>query len=169
MARRRKHRGSTENVELNLAAMLDMAFQLLTFFILTFKPAPVEGQLNLRLPPPEAIATAKASKPAGSNENTNAVAGVETLIISAFATPNGQLDSLAVGEGSIGNLKALDARLRTILGEAGTPFEQVVIQVSSRLRYQALMDVVNVCADQHLPDGKPLTKLSFVELPEAAP
>ena len=49
---RRKRRGSGEEVELNLAAMLDMAFQLLTFFILTFKPAPVEGQVNLRLPPP---------------------------------------------------------------------------------------------------------------------
>jgi hypothetical protein len=31
------------------------------------------------------------------------------------------------------------------------------------------MEVVNVCAEQHFADGKPLTKLSFVELPEAAP
>ena len=35
----KKHK-SNDEVELNLAAMLDMAFQLLTFFILTFKPAP---------------------------------------------------------------------------------------------------------------------------------
>ena len=48
MARRKKQEG----VELNLAAMLDMAFQLLTFFILTFRPAPVEGQVDLLLPPP---------------------------------------------------------------------------------------------------------------------
>jgi biopolymer transport protein ExbD len=41
MARGKKKRNQGE-VELNLAAMLDMAFQLLTFFILTFKPAPVE-------------------------------------------------------------------------------------------------------------------------------
>ena len=51
MRRRRRHY-SQEEVELNLAAMLDMAFQLLTFFILTFKPNPVEGQINLNLPPP---------------------------------------------------------------------------------------------------------------------
>ena len=38
MRRRRGHH-SQEEVELNLAAMLDMAFQLLTFFILTFRPA----------------------------------------------------------------------------------------------------------------------------------
>ena len=51
MSRKKRKRG-LEEVELNLAAMLDMAFQLLTFFILTFKPAPVEGQITLRLRPP---------------------------------------------------------------------------------------------------------------------
>ena len=55
--RRRRHRGrSKHDVELNLAAMLDMAFQLLAFFILTFRPSPVEGELALNLPPPRAVA-----------------------------------------------------------------------------------------------------------------
>ena len=31
---------SSEGVELDVTAMLDMAFQLLAFFILTFRPAP---------------------------------------------------------------------------------------------------------------------------------
>jgi biopolymer transport protein ExbD len=168
--RRKKYRGNTDAVELNLAAMLDMAFQLLTFFILTFKPAPVEGQLSLRLPPPEPVAVARSSEQAGNDEDsTNPVAGIESLIISVFASPNGQLDSMAVGETAVGNLKALGARLETILGEEGTPFEQVVIQVSPNLRYQDLMEVVNVCAEQRLANGQPLTKLSFVELPGAAP
>ena len=55
--KRRHRRRKSATVDLNLAAMLDMAFQLLTFFILTFRPAPVEGQLGLHLPPP--VATAK--------------------------------------------------------------------------------------------------------------
>src|SRR5262245_59305050 len=38
-------------VELNMAAMLDMAFQLLAFFILTFRPSAVESQVSLRMPP----------------------------------------------------------------------------------------------------------------------
>jgi biopolymer transport protein ExbD len=167
--RRKKHRQNTDAVELNLAAMLDMAFQLLTFFILTFKTAPVEGKLSLRLPPPDPVAAVKANQQAGSNEDNNPVAGVESLIISVFATPSGKLESMAVGEMAVGNLKALDARLESILGQQDTPFEQIVIQVSSSLRYQDLMEVVNVCAEQHFADGKPLTKLSFVELPEAAP
>ncbi len=50
MRRRHFSRGQTE-VELNLASMLDMAFQLLAFFVLTFHPSPIEGQLSLHLPP----------------------------------------------------------------------------------------------------------------------
>jgi len=171
MSRRRKQRRkNTDAVELNLAAMLDMAFQLLTFFILTFKPAPVEGQLLLRLPPPQPVALVKPNQQAGSDEsNTNPIAGVDSLIVSVFSTPSGKIESMAVGEVGVSNLGALEARLSAILGEEGTPFEQVVIQVSARLHYQELMDVVNVCAKQTLPGGKPLSRLSFVELPDVTP
>ena len=58
MSRKRRRRRDQGTVEMNLAAMLDMAFQLLTFFILTFRPAPVEGQLSLNLPPPVESETA---------------------------------------------------------------------------------------------------------------
>ena len=85
---RRKKRRSQSDVELNLAAMLDMAFQLLTFFILTFRPAPIEGQISLRLPPPAGAWSAKAGQKAGSDtKNTNPVQGVNTLTISVFADP----------------------------------------------------------------------------------
>jgi biopolymer transport protein ExbD len=170
MRRHKKKPKRQDSVELNLAAMLDMAFQLLTFFILTFKPAPVEGQLSLRLPPPQPVALVKTNQQAGSDEsNTNPVAGVESLIISVFSSPGGRIESMAVGEVGVGNLGALDARLKAILGEAGSPFEQVVIQVGAKLKYQELMDVVNVCAKQTLADGKPLSRLSFVELPDISP
>lgn len=36
--------------DLPVTPMLDMAFQLLAFFLVTFKPAPTEGQLALALP-----------------------------------------------------------------------------------------------------------------------
>ena len=80
--RRRKKRKQND-VELNLAAMLDMAFQLLTFFILTFKPAPIEGQVLLRMPPPQPITNVNAGQRAGSDpNNTNPLQGLNTLVIS---------------------------------------------------------------------------------------
>ena len=43
--------------------MLDMAFQLLTFFVLTYHPAPQEGQFVMTLLPAQP-ATAMAAAPA---------------------------------------------------------------------------------------------------------
>jgi biopolymer transport protein ExbD len=154
-------------VELNLAAMLDMAFQLLTFFILTFRPSPIEGQVSLHLPPPQPVTNVNATQSAGSDtSNTNPAIGLNSLVISAYSTPNGSLATMAIGEGRIDNVSTLDSRLRAILSEPGSPFDQVIIQVSSSLRYEELMKIIDVCTKQLLPSGSKLTKLSFVELPE---
>jgi biopolymer transport protein ExbD len=168
MSRRRKRRKSESAVELNLAAMLDMAFQLLTFFILTFRPAPVEGQISLRMPPAQAVTPIKNAVQAGSNAaNDNPVQGLNSLVISVVPNAAGGIGSMAIGEGPVATLAGLNDRLKSILSDASSPFDQVVIQVGSGLRYENLMGVVDVCTRQSLPDGKKLTKLSFVELPDA--
>jgi len=164
MRRRRRHPQS--EVELNLAAMLDMAFQLLTFFILTFKPAPIEGQVLLRLPPPQPVTNINAGEKAGADpQNTNPVQGLTTLVISALANPDGSLKQMAVGETAIAGLTALERKLEDIFRDSGSGFDQVIIQVDSRLQYGPLMQVIDICTRQKLPSGEPLSKLSFVELP----
>jgi biopolymer transport protein ExbD len=167
---RRKKRRSEGDVELNLAAMLDMAFQLLTFFILTFRPAPVEGQISLRLPPPQAVVATKDAPKAGSDtNNNNPVQGVNTLTITVFAnTRTGMIDSLGVGETQVSGLAALNAKLHEVFADEGNPFDQVIIQVSDACRYDELMKVVDICTQQEVTlEGKKqkLSKLSFVELP----
>jgi biopolymer transport protein ExbD len=54
MVRRRK-RANVDYVEpdLPITPMLDMSFQLLAFFIMTFQPSPTEGQILLTLPKEE--------------------------------------------------------------------------------------------------------------------
>ena len=167
-----RHRRKSSDVKLNLAAMLDMAFQLLAFFVLTFTPDPSEGQIMLRLPPPEAVKAANATAQAGQDQdNKNPIEGIESLIISVFSNGDGSIQTLLVGEGQVGEgtpdkAKALDARLRIIMGDPGSPFKQVILQVGSKLRYDELMKLIDVCTRQKLPNGDSLTKLSFVELPE---
>lgn len=162
---RRKRRRTQSEVELNLAAMLDMAFQLLTFFILTFKPAPIEGQVLLRMPPPQPVTNVAGEKAGADSKNTNPVQGLSTLVISALANADGSLKQMAVGEMPIAGLTALERRLEDILRDPGSGFDQVIVQVDSRLHYGPLMQVIDVCTRQKLPSGEPLTKLSFVELP----
>jgi biopolymer transport protein ExbD len=168
MARRRKKRRNQPEVELNLTAMLDLAFQLLAFFCLTFKPAPVEGQILLRLPPPQAILSAQnaVEKPGSDVNNKNPVQGVNTLTITVFADPKtGEIQSLGVGETQVPNIAALDGKLKTVFSDPGNPFDQVIIQVSDACRYDELMKIVDICTHQVLPDGQKLSKLSFVEIP----
>jgi biopolymer transport protein ExbD len=166
MHRRRRRRRTQNDVELNLAAMLDMAFQLLTFFILTFKPAPIEGEVALRLPPPKPVTVIKEGRAAGSDvSDINPVAGVNTLAVSVFPNRAGAIESLAIGEAPIANVGQLETRLKAVLGDPGNPFDQVIIQVGSDLHYDELMRVIDVCTKQTLPSGEKLTKLSFVELP----
>jgi biopolymer transport protein ExbD len=161
----RKKKRKPEDVELNVTAMLDMAFQLLTFFILTFRPAPVEGQVLLRMPLPQPVAGVQSGETPGSNtQNPNPLEKLNTLVISAIANDSGGLGQLAVGETTMSNsLAALDSQLGQLLSDEGSAFDQVIIQVDSRLRYDALMQVIDVCTRQKLPSGEPLTKLSFVE------
>lgn len=166
MSRRHKKRRKQGDVELNLAAMLDMAFQLLTFFILTFKPAPVEGQVQLRMPPPQPVTMARTKDKKAGASDKDILTGLTSLVVSVLPNKTGGLGTMAVGETAIGSLAGLDNQLRTLLGDNSSPFEQVIIQVGSGVRYDALMSVVDICTRQKLPNGQPLTKLSFVELPE---
>lgn len=157
MKRRKKH-SNQDSVDLNLAAMLDMAFQLLTFFILTFRPAPQEGEIALKLPPAVATQPARADR----DEDAQPVVGLDTLTISVAADARGEIASLAVAEQAL-TIERLDARLRTLLAHPHSDLKQIVIQADAGLRYDALMQIVDKCARQKLADGRPLKRLSFVE------
>jgi biopolymer transport protein ExbD len=62
MSRRRQ---GTDFVDpdLPITPMLDMSFQLLAFFIMTFKPAPTEGQIAMTLPKEEGGEAISAPSP----------------------------------------------------------------------------------------------------------
>ena len=167
MHRNRKS-SSDESVELNLAAMLDMAFQLLTFFILTFRPAPLEGQISLRLPPPHALAGKGVAHPGDTPLPPKLLENFNTLKIKLDSDHNGHLNHIDVEKQNVAvdsNLKAFNAELNKDLNDATSPFDQVVISVPARLNYSDVMRVMGVCSRQTIGgDGNAkLSKLSLVD------
>ena len=50
LRRKRRLQDDPTQPDLPITPMLDMSFQLMAFFILTFKPGPTEGQMTLMLP-----------------------------------------------------------------------------------------------------------------------
>jgi biopolymer transport protein ExbD len=173
MSRRRRRKAPS--VELNLAAMLDMAFQLLTFFILTFRPAPVEGQLGLHLPPPVPLTNMKSEKEPSTGNGGGEVSDLETLDLYITANEHGEVSLIKVGlrpvvKGRLNktNLAALDQHLKSLFDIRSIPLDRVQLAVDDRLRYEELMKIVDVCTKQKLPNGQPMQRISFIEMKSQA-
>lgn len=160
--RHRRRRFSEEGVRLNMAAMLDMAFQLLAFFIATFKPMTIEQQIALKLPPPEKI---MSDKPANNSSNDDVTKMLKTMRIGIDATPDGELSSILFvdDQSRARDLNDLEAKMRAKLElsyKGTTPVEQVVLEIDPRLSLQHTMEVMDRCLRQQTADKKQLTKIS---------
>jgi biopolymer transport protein ExbD len=175
MSRRRKRRKTPGDVQLNLAAMLDMAFQLLAFFILTFRPTPIEGHFQLHMPPPTPMTQVEPSDTAPPTEGGGFSEFVETLDLYISADDRGQVTSILVGRQPVVNgrltpaaIQQLYTNLRSVFGIQAVPFDRIQLHVDRRLHYEELMKIVDVCTRQTLPDGSQMRQVGFTELAEGA-
>lgn len=141
------------DVELNMAAMLDMAFQMLMFFILTFNVTRIESQVALSLP---------TAKPVTRFNDANAIpmttAPGET-ILTVLGNDSGEIKDLAVGGTVVPDLETAKRKLDDL-----AKLERVTVQVDWKLRYEDLMQIVEACTEQKTGGEVPLSKLRFVEL-----
>jgi biopolymer transport protein ExbD len=166
--RKKKHRQQGD-VELNLAAMLDMAFQLLAFFVLTFQPAPIEGYITLRMPPPQPTTKQSASS-SNSTPSPDVGPALDSLMVTVTAAPDGDIGSIRIEEAAPApNLTEFEKSMSGLLSVPGNTVEQVVLQVGGALKYENLVRLLDVCSHIKLADGKTLDKLSIIELPDSAP
>jgi biopolymer transport protein ExbD len=158
----KKHR-STEDVTLNVTAMLDMAFQLLAFFILTFRPPPGEAQIYLKLPPPQPVAGMTGTQKAGADETKDPkdVKTTKSLTINLDDRNTGAISSVQIGIPSVSMKPVpyndLEKELRGYFkakedndssGQKGNSlgdYEQVVINASPTLRWDQVMNVMELC------------------------
>src|SRR6476469_6903458 len=91
MSRRRQ---GTDFVEpdLPITPMLDMSFQLLAFFIMTFHPAPTEGQIALTLPKEEGGPSSMSiPSPIDENKPTH-------YIVRVASADNGTIEKITITE-----------------------------------------------------------------------
>jgi biopolymer transport protein ExbD len=81
--------GDHTKPDLPITPMLDMSFQLLAFFIVTFKPATAEGQLALMLPKSGADTPALTAPSTELDPDSQ-----EQYIVRVQARPSGQISGL---------------------------------------------------------------------------
>jgi len=150
-------------IEIPITPMLDMAFQLLTFFILTYRPAPTEGQFSMNLLPaqPAVDITKEAPK---DNATPSLDASLRTLKTTLRANPNGLIGEMTLGDDQVPGLDELKTKLEGFVNDPNLSFDQAVINVDPQLRYSEVMKVIDVFSSLK---PKPLTKISFSELSDA--
>ncbi|WP_435006797.1 ExbD/TolR family protein [Tundrisphaera lichenicola] len=147
-------------IEIPITPMLDMAFQLLTFFILTYKPAPIEGQFSMNLLP--AQAATEISKEQPKEEATPSLdAELRTLKTVLRAGELGQLGEVTLADNPVADLVELKKELEVFVNDPNVVFDQALIRVDPQLKYSELVKVIDVFASLK---PKPLTKISFAEL-----
>lgn len=154
------------DVEIPVTPMLDMAFQLLTFFILTYRPAPSEGQFGMNLMPAAPIIKMDAAAPPASDANANpdVPAALRTMTTQLRANPDGTLGRVTIEENELQGMEQLRAKLREILDPSkDLPFEQALIQADPDLKYEELMKVIDVFSSLKI------NKISFAELDPNGP
>ena len=158
-----RKQASDEEVTLNVTAMLDMAFQLLAFFVLTFKPPPAEAQIFLKLPPYQAV-LGPGTQSAGQDTNKNPaeIKPVKSLIVNLDDKGSGALSTVGIGI-STEPLKdvpynELESELRDRIQKQG--YEQLIVQFTPTIHWEEIMKVVDMCAKMHTKDDK-LPELSF--------
>jgi biopolymer transport protein ExbD len=154
-----------EDVEIPITPMLDMAFQLLTFFILTYHPAPTEGQFSMNLLPAQPAVAMDAPAADAPASNNDLPAGLKTLPVTLRSGGEGTLGQVTLGENQIDGMEAFTKELTAILKDPTLPFDQTVIKVDRNLKYAELVKVINVFTEIKGADGKPrVTNISFAEL-----
>jgi biopolymer transport protein ExbD len=146
-----------------IAPMLDMAFQLLTFFVLTYHPAPSEVQFVMNLLPAQPATAISADAPS-DKPSDNLPASIRTLPTILRAGEGGSLAQIMVGDTAIStDPKELKAELDKYLQDKDLPFEQTLLKVDPRLKYSELMKVMNAFMSAFLDANKP-PNITFDEL-----
>jgi biopolymer transport protein ExbD len=153
MTTRRKPEAGPEP-NLPVTPMLDMAFQLLAFFVMTYHPSDLEGQMELSLPS-EAITQAQSqeqvkSEAASEKEPLELKADVTVIVrTQRDNVNNGLISDLSLQDTSgthpVGN--SLD-NLREELkkrSESAENKENIKIQADAKLKWEEVVNVMDVC------------------------
>lgn len=149
--------------DLPITPMLDMSFQLLAFFIMTFRPSPTEGQIAISIPP-----IAGANGPIISDGDTEPPA---KFIAKIVATERGTIESITLREESgladkelgadvpafLKELKVIttaEERRRDVAAARGTkiPPPKLTIEVSDKLVQASVVQVFDAALQAGFKD-----------------
>jgi biopolymer transport protein ExbD len=153
-------------VELPITPMLDLAFQVLLFFILTYHPSQLEGQMEMSLPD---LGQSKAAVPDNAKPQLASSGPLELpsevtvlLYIRRDGPRDGSLDRIVVrekaGEKKVASKAELERYLEKIRPELANR-NDIKIEADSDLKNGIAIEIMDVCTKAGFTNialGRPL-------------
>jgi biopolymer transport protein ExbD len=147
MLSHKRKRQQTDHVEpdLPITPMLDMSFQLLAFFIMTFKPAPTEGQIALTLPKEEGGQNISIPSPTDDNKPKH-------YIVRVTAADNGTIEKMTIVEEGAANpegeplgadVAKFHAKLSKLSSDLGGKPGKVTLEIAKKLIQEYVVQLVD--------------------------
>ena len=144
-----------EKIDINMTPMIDVVFQLMAFFLMTFKVASVEGDFNMKLPKDE-----RSAGPANTQ--------VEMIDVVMKARPDGDLAFVGVAglppfggaQGGFLKLTEYVAIKVSAAKAAGQDEPEIQIDADDMLRYENIISAVSAVSSHYDANGQvaPLAK-----------
>jgi biopolymer transport protein ExbD len=143
-----KKKKKPAELEVNLGAMvtpmLDMSFQLLSFFVITFRPMPTEGQMAINMPKLDAAESQQEISPPEDKK--------DEYTVTVHSTAGGDVALLGLkgptlNSENITKTQDLLNQLNAIPKPAGRGKEgiSITIQAANDLHYSKLIEIMDLC------------------------
>lgn len=129
-----RHADHREDVTLQMTPMIDIVFQLMVFFVFTFKITLPEGDFNVRMPAEAGVSAAPSETP--------------VLRVRLRAGENRELASVELGEVAIVGddpFGQLQTKIRSLVDDSagpGSAEQEVEIDADYDLKYQYVMNAM---------------------------
>ena len=145
-----------DGIAIDMTPMIDIVFQLLTFFVMTFKIAEAEGDFNIKMP-----AAARAGLPDDKQ--------LPPMKLKLRASPTGNLAEIALNDRTFSTWRDLHNHVAGIVGDDRGPGSiqataEIEIDVDFNLRYQHVIQAITAVSGSVQPDGsviKLVEKIKF--------
>jgi biopolymer transport protein ExbD len=149
---RRPNKNDDPGVVLPITPMLDMAFQLLAFFIFVYHPSDLEGQMDLNLPAnKEAAAEVPPDqpKPADMEDQPIVEADISVVLRTQHdGQRDGEISQILIREGpDEAPVENEDALLKQLTERRSklTNKEGIKLQGDGRLKWAKIVSIMDVC------------------------
>jgi biopolymer transport protein ExbD len=153
---RRTSSAAADKIELNMTPMIDVVFQLLSFFMFTLRIGAVEGNFDIKMP--AAARTMVEIPPANV-----------ALKVRLIAKPDGSLGQIVYNDRPLASFAALRSQIVAFIGndQAAKQNAEVEIDADYNLHYKYVMDTITYVSGYLAEDGQ--TRIDLVQKIKFAP